>query len=190
MQLFTLLKGNVQGAFIILPGVLTLKLVGDEGTLGTIGTAGAILSTVTVYFVGRYSRPRHRVRILAVGISLFVVSAVIHSLLFSVISVLIFAAIQITSNPLMNVAYYPMMMKAMNVAAKEDKRNEYAYIFNNEILLNLGRILGCAIFLGMYRWVSQDFALRHFLLITALLQLLSLAVAKKLPWEDKRAIDG
>ncbi len=181
MQLFALLKGSYQGAVMILPSLLVLNLIGDEKELGIIYSMSAVLSGIAVFVAGRIAKPGNRIHILIVSLGFFIFGSIMHSLLFSLLSVLIWQACQIMADPMSYAAYNPIMMRAMDVSAKDEDRPAYTYIVNHEIYTNLGRVIGCLIFLVFINYISDVFALRHFLLVIGLIQVASIFVAKKLP---------
>jgi YQGE family putative transporter len=64
--------------------------------------------------------------------------------------------------------------------AEIEKRNKFAYIFNHEAGLFVGRFVGCMLFLLTAKYASPEFALRYVLVIIALIQALSIPVAQML----------
>jgi YQGE family putative transporter len=88
-----------------------------------------------------------------------------------------------------DLAYYPIMMKVIDVVSKRENRNKYAYILNHEFGLYAGRIMGLGLFIFLAFYVSEIFALRYSLIIVALIQLLSILLAKSIMkqsyFEDK-----
>ncbi len=181
MRIFTFLKGNIQGVQIMLPSLLIMNLVGEERELGIIASICSILSAITVYIVGRVAKPKDRIVVLAISVIIFCVSGFLHSFLYSALSVLIWQLLQTISDPLSYAAYNPIYYRAVNVAAQTENRPEYTYVVDNEIFINAGRILGCLIFLGFIYYISDAFALRHFLTIVSFIQILTVYIVKKLP---------
>jgi YQGE family putative transporter len=88
-----------------------------------------------------------------------------------------------------DLAYYPIMMKVIDVVSKRENRNKYAYILNHEFGLYAGRIMGLGLFIFLAFYVSEIFALRYSLIIVAFIQLLSILLAKSIMkqsyFEDK-----
>lgn len=178
LLLLSVLKGLAQGYFVTAPAMLIMKLVGQEGTLGTVQAAGGLISAVILYFVGRTCGPRHRLLVFTVGLVLFAVGSVINAVLFSGTGVLIFMACLLLAKPLLDVAYYPIQMLVIDIVSKIEGRNQYAYIFNCEFALFLGRLLGCSLFIGLAYFVSDVAALKYALPLIAAVQLLSIGVTK------------
>jgi MFS transporter, YQGE family, putative transporter len=172
------LKGLVQGFLVTAPAMLVMLLLGKEGALGTAQSVGAILAAVAMYFIGRYSRPDQRVQILAAGLILFAMAAVANAILFNATGVVIFLMFLLLARPLMDLAYFPIQYNVINVVGEAEQRSEYAYILNHEAGLWVGRFLGAGTFLALAYGISTDIALRYAVLIVAMVQLLSIVIAR------------
>ena len=94
--------------------------------------------------------------------------------------VLIFIGCLLLAKPLLDLAYYPIQLQVVDVVSHIEGRNEYAYSFNHEFGLFLGRGLGCCLFLGIVFWGSGIAALKYALPVIALMQLLSIRVASQI----------
>ena len=71
-------------------------------------------------------------------------------------------------------------MKVIDVLSAKENRSQFAYIFNHEFGLYIGRFLGLVLFVVLIYYVSESFALKYSLIIIAAIQLLSIPVAKRL----------
>jgi YQGE family putative transporter len=172
-----LLKGLAQGYIVTAPAMLIMLLVGQEGTLGTTQAIGGILSACLMYVAGRLAAPKHRIIVFSAGLVLFLLGALTNTLLFNAVGVLIFMACLLLAKPLLDLAYYPIQLQVVDAVSQLERRNEYAYIFNHEFGLFMGRCLGCGLFLAIAYWGSGIAALKYALPVIALLQLLSIPVA-------------
>jgi len=179
MLSLAMLKGLAQGYLVTAPAMLIMMLVGQEGALGLIQAAGGIVSSFMLYAVGRKAKPEHRVRVFAVGLFLFAGGAVVNAVLFDAKGVLIFMACLVLAKPVLDLAYFPIQMLVIDTVSAIEKRNEYTYIFNHELGLYAGRLLGCGLFIVIAFYISQVAALKYALLTIAVLQLLSIWVARK-----------
>jgi YQGE family putative transporter len=186
MLLLASLKGMVQGFLVTAPAILVLKLVGDEGALGLIQGISGALTAVLVYVLGRIAKPEHRLKILTGGVLVFFAGTLFNGILFSATGVIIFVLCKVIFQPLFDLAYYPIMMQAIDTVAKREKRNEYAYILSHEFGLFLGRAFGLILFIVLAWYVSEIFALKYALIVVALLQLLSAPLAKNITNESKK----
>ena len=81
--------------------------------------------------------------------------------------------------PLHDIAYFPIQMKVIDALSFKENRNQFAYIFNHEFGLYIGRFMGLGLFIVLIYYVSESFALKYSLIIIATVQLLSIPVAKR-----------
>ena len=174
------LKGMVQGYLVTAPAILILTLVGDEAALGTIQSISGILTAFLLYILGRTTKPKHRIYIFAVGMVIFLIGALTNMILFSAIGVIVFVLCKVLFMPLHDIAYFPIQMQVIDMLSAKENRSKYAYIFNHEFGLYLGRFFGLVLFIGLAMYVSKEFALRYSLVIVALIQILAIPLAKNI----------
>ena len=174
------LKGMVQGYLVTAPAILIMTLVGNEAALGTIQSISGILTAFILYFLGRTTKPKHRIYIFAAGMTVFLIGALTNQILFSAIGVIVFVLCKVLFMPLHDIAYFPIQMKVIDLLSEKENRSKYAYIFNHEFGLYLGRFFGLVLFIGLAFYVSKDFALRYSLVIVALIQMLAIPLAKNI----------
>lgn len=174
------LKGLAQGFLVTAPAMLIMLLIGKEGALGTAQSIGAILAAVIMYIVGRLSKPSDRIKIFALGLSLFALGAIVNGVLFNQSGVVIFILVLLIAKPLMDLAYFPIQFRVIDIVSQIEKRSEFSYILNHEAGLYVGRFIGAGTFLLLAYLVSTEVALRYAIIIIAVLQLLSIFVAKRI----------
>jgi MFS transporter, YQGE family, putative transporter len=189
MLVLAALKGIAQGVIVTAPIMLIMKLVGEEGVLGTLQAIAAILSAFVLYLIGRFAKPKHRLNIFTAGLVIFAVGFAINSVLYSAVGVIIVLLCITIARPLLDVAYFPIQLGLIDYLAEKEKRNKYAYIFNHEFGLYLGRFFGALLFLVLASYASEDFALKYALLTIALIQLGSIWFAKDIIKRTKSAVD-
>jgi YQGE family putative transporter len=131
-----------------------------------------------MYVIGRHAKPEHRMMIFGGGIWLFALGAVVNGVLFNSFAVILFMVCMMFAQALLDIAYFPIQMKVIDYVAKIEQRNDYAYILSHETGLYLGRLFGCGLFLVIAYCVSRDMALRVVLPLVALIQALSIPLAK------------
>lgn len=180
MQLLAVLKGLAQGYIVTAPAMLVMRLVGQEGALGTLQAVGGVLSAFLLYFIGRYARPEHRLLIFNIGLILFAVGGLFNAVLFNAAGVLLFMMCLLLSRPLHDIAYFPIQMQVIDTLHPLEERNQYAYIVSHEWGLYVGRLAGCSLFILLAYAISDTFALRYALLTIGLLQLIAIWVAPRI----------
>jgi len=180
MLMLASLKGMVQGYLVTAPAILIMTLVGNEEALGTIQSISGILTAFLLYFLGRTTKPKHRIYIFAAGMTIFLIGALTNQILFSAIGVIVFVLCKVLFMPLHDIAYFPIQMQVIDILSVKENRSKYAYIFNHEFGLYVGRFFGLVLFIGLAFYVSKDFALRYSLVIVALIQMLAIPLAKNI----------
>lgn len=175
-----MLKGMVQGFLVTAPAILVMTLVGKEGTLGLIQGISGALTAILVYILGRIARPKDRLKIFLFGLLVFFIGTMFNGVMYSAFGVIVFVLCKVIFQPLFDLAYYPIMMKTIDVVSKIEKRNEYAYIQSHEIGLFVGRAFGLILFIVLIQYISRDFALKYALVIVAGLQLLTYPLAENI----------
>jgi YQGE family putative transporter len=176
----SMLKGLVQGFLVTAPAMLIMLLIGKEGALGTAQSIGAVIAAVIMYVLGRVSKPSDRIKIFTAGLSLFALGAIVNGFLFNQIGVIFFILLLLIAKPLMDLAYFPIQFKVIDIVSKIEKRGEFAYILNHEAGLYAGRLLGAGTFLVLAYSISTEIALRYAIVIVAILQLYSIFLGKKI----------
>src|SRR3989337_2112016 len=148
-----------------------MRLVGNEGSLGLVQGISGVATAELLYLLGRVTKPSHRIYIFIIGILIFLAGTLINGILFSAFGVIVFVLCKVLFTPLHDMAYFPTQMRVIDVVSKIEKRNEFAYIFNHEFGLYVGRFIGLALFIFLATYVSESFALKYALIIIAVLKL-------------------
>jgi YQGE family putative transporter len=178
--LLAILKGLVQGFLVTAPAMLIMKYVGKEGSLSLIQAVSGGLTAILIYLLGRFAKPKHRIIIFGFGITLFLIGTIVNGIELSMTGVMVFVLCKVFFQPLHDLAYFPIMMKVIDVVSKRESRNQYAYILNHEFGLYTGRVIGLGLFIFLALVVSETFALRYSLIIVAAIQLLSIPLASNI----------
>jgi YQGE family putative transporter len=160
--------------------MLVMRYVGKEGSLGLIQGISGGLTAIILYLLGRFSKPKHRILVFGVGITIFLIGTITNGIALSAFGVIVFILCKVFFQPLHDLAYFPILMRVIDVVSKKENRNQYAYILNHEFGLYTGRILGLGLFIFLAYSVSEIFALRYALIIVASLQMLSIPLAKNI----------
>lgn len=178
MLVLAALKGLAQGYFVTAPAMLIMKLVGQEGTLGALVAISGIVSSLVLYAAGRLTKPGHRIYIFGVGLTVFALGTAWNAVTFNAAGVIVFMICLTLARPLHDLAYFPIQMRVIEVLSRTENRNQFAYLFNHEFGLYLGRFFGCGLFIATAALVSDIFALKYALLLVGVIHLLSLPVAR------------
>lgn len=172
------LKGMAQGYLVTAPAILIMRLVGNEGSLGLVQGISGIATALMLYILGRTTKPSDRIYIFAAGLFIFLIGTLVNGILFSALGVIIFVLCKVLFAPLHDIAYFPTQMRVIDVVSKIEQKSEFAYIFNHEFGLYVGRFFGLMLFIGLANYISELFALKYALIIIAVLQLASIPLAR------------
>jgi YQGE family putative transporter len=172
------LKGTVQIFLMTAPAVLIMRVLGgQERELGIVQSAGSILAAVLMYLIGRTTRPEHRVSVLAVALIVYGVGSMANAVLYDRFSVLLFMMCQLIAQPMLDLAYGPLLLSVLDTVAGDGKESQYAYLVSHEIGLFAGRLIGAVVFILAACSYTGDEAFRYVLALLSLLHLLSWPVA-------------
>lgn len=180
MLQLAVLKGLAQGFIVTAPAMLMMKFFNSEGVLGSAISIGAVIAAIIMLLLGKYSKPKHRLIIFSIGLICFFLASFFNGLLFNSTGVILFMFLLLIARPVLDIAYFPIQLKVIDVLSKIENRNEFSYILNHEFGLFIGRFIGASTFLVIAFFINADIALRYALLIIGTLQLLSIVIAKQL----------
>lgn len=172
------LKGLAQGYLVTAPAILIMRLVGNEGSVGLVQGISGVGTAIMLYLLGRISKPADRIYIFAAGLTLFLAGTLVNGILYSAVGVMVFVLCKVLFTPLHDLAYFPTQMRVIDIVSRIENRNEFAYIFNHEFGLYIGRFLGLVLFIYLDTYVSESFALKYALIIIGVIQLLSIPMAR------------
>lgn len=178
MMRLAVLKGIAQGYIVTAPSILVMTLVGNETTLGTLQSVGAIVSAVLLYLLGRFASTRRRILIFSTGLLLFALGGAFNAALYSATGVIVFMLCLVLGRPLMDLGYFPIQLRVIDYVSRREGRNAYSYIFIHEWALYAGRFVGCGLFIVLTLCISDAFAVRYALLLIGLVQLLSIGLSR------------
>lgn len=177
-RLMNFLEGLTNGVLIVMPTLIMLHIFKDSGPVGLLQSIGILVGLIPVYLLGRFTKPRHRIHILFFGGLLLIISSIILAVGFDKTTSMIFI---LSANVVFALLWMPFLairMRSINLSEIQDKYEEYSYIVDIEVFFALGRVLGFAIFLGVYFYGSQIFALRYSFLIVALVPIIASRIAR------------
>lgn len=154
-----------------IPVLLILVLLGQEEVLGTVQSFSAILATAMVYLGIKSLHIKHRLTMIMTGVAISLIGAVGFAILYSGTGVLLFVACQAIAWPILWVAISSINYDLIDQDNKEPKYH-YAYICDQEIYLNGGRVAGIIFFMSIAYAISNEAALRFAPVVFAIAQII------------------
>lgn len=176
-RMLQLSDGIVGGSIYFVPTLMVLLLVGKEDALGLIQSITSILSGVVVYIIGRILPSHKTLTLLGVALLIYLAGSLFFSINFAFLGVIVYYITLTLFQPLQWTALSPITNNLIDDEKERHKHNEYQYIFDIEIFLNLGRVVGTVVILGLLQITTQEAALRYAPLGLALIQQLQWVLA-------------
>ncbi len=191
-RMLVLLFGFLQSGFMYFIPLLILNIAGDETVLGKIELSTVIFSVITIYILGRITTPKHRSKMMFLGALLIIAGGAILTftinnqglflgvIKISFLGVIIMKISQVIAQPVVNTAFASTSMSDIGKSSAIEQRDSYAYVFDNELFMNIGRSIGGLLFIALNYLVSPTGALQYIFIIIGLFQILSALLIKKL----------
>ena len=170
MRLFNILFNLQVGTTIVIPNILILKLVGHEGILGTVQAVTAGLASLAIYIIGRKSTTGNASKLVFFGSVMFLAGTAALAGIFTWLGAIAYSmAITITWASI----WTPVSSVGMDLidSLESDTEKQYAYVCDNELFYNFGRIAGIMIISILAIAGSETHALRLSPLIAGFFQL-------------------
>ncbi|WML58876.1 MFS transporter [Neobacillus sp. PS2-9] len=148
--------GIVSGVYsTFLITMITFKVAGGELSLGVYNTAAEIVAIVAFYVLAKFSNPKYRLAIFAIGsISVFF-SSVLLSVLPVLFSLVVFGIISPVAMNMITTSMNAMIYESIEKDPLYQERR-LDYIIIREIPLGVGRIIGVFLFLAMRKYFDFE----------------------------------
>ncbi|MGH9856293.1 MAG: hypothetical protein ACRD4B_00480, partial [Acidobacteriota bacterium] len=167
--------GMLQSFF---PTIIVLYLLGNEDTLGTLQSISAAITAFIVYAVAKSLNTRHRMILVNGSFIAALVGVIFFSLFYNTtLGIFMYFAAVSFMMPLLWIAFHSLNF---DVIDKEDIQNQthYAYLADQEIFLNIGRLIALGAFFFLLTMETDMLALRLLPLILAGSHILLIVVTR------------
>ena len=165
--------------------VITLSFIGDEGVLGVVKSALAILVGVVIYVIGRKMRPKDRFKLLVFSTLPLLITASLLMIQFSQLTLMLYIVAMIFSGNIFWFVYIPLMSKSTEMQGEGLMEDNYAYILDHEFFIDLGRIISMLFILFAFYYWDEKTSLVVVIAAGAILHVFGLMAARKLiRWQN------
>lgn len=176
--------GLFNGVAIFLPTLMILSFIGKEDALGVVQSLSATIAAIVMYTLARKVSTQERIKLNAASIVLSIIGSLSLFIVSAHEGVLAFIVAQAFAGPLFittfNSITYDMVDKE-----NQNRDNRYAYVFDSELFLNIGRVTGVLLFFLYCSFFSTTFAIRLTPLLFSLAQILIFITAYSLDKKQK-----
>lgn len=170
--------GVFHGGFMFLPTLLVFSLLGEEGVLGLLQSVAAACTALVLYYFSRKLQPAQRLQLVSVAVTVLLLASIGVSWFFTGLSAIILLVLATPVNNLRWLGWSPTVMDAIDAQDGGDPANNYAYVVDREIFLNVGRLIGVAVFVLLITKFSEQIAIRFQPLVIAGFQLIFIFAMK------------
>ncbi|MBI5122425.1 hypothetical protein HZA75_01045 [Candidatus Roizmanbacteria bacterium] len=168
--------GLVDGIAWVIPGLLILTVLGNEGVLGTLTAASSIISAVLIYYYGRKSHSKDNKTYFIANVILALVTALLIALVFNKFTVIVYSLLNGLIISFMWLTIVPPILKNIDCEVGNIEEKRFSYILDTEFFLNVGRIISLAVCLLIANFYGVTNSLRFSPLILSILQVVLFGV--------------
>jgi MFS transporter, YQGE family, putative transporter len=171
--------GVQNGLSVMLPSLIAFTLIGAEGSLSVLQSSAALIEASVIYIVARKTTIRHRLKLIFSSVALFWFLSLAFAIFFNKLAGIQYLLFLSLATHLAWIARNPITMKIIDDEDEGNPANNYVYVCDRELFLNVGRLIGLGFFFGFLTYFSQATALRFIVLIGAGLQLVVYWAARR-----------
>lgn len=163
-----MLIGLFEGAYYFVPTLMILTVIGKEDVLGVVQSCAAILAGAIIYTVARSINTKHRLRMIQLSVFFSIIGTLAVGIFYSPIGIFAFIGILAIAQTILLTENQSIIFDLIDKETKGIAEDRYAYIFDHELFLNMGRFSGVLLFAAYVSMFSLDFAIRFTPFIFAL----------------------
>ena len=168
--------GCADSPLYILPTVLVLQTLGNEGILGSISSVMAVITAVITYIFGRKYRQAQFYPVFTGLLLMFTISGAPLALGMGAFAIIWYIVIANLTDNLIWTANEPKIMDLMDEEVHRSHVSHYDVILDREWFVNIGRVGMYAVFL-MFAMISQSLALQITAMVSGIIALITLLPA-------------
>jgi len=133
--------GIRESVSFMIPITLILYVLNSEDLLGEANSLALIATAIIVYLLGRFITSKDRKYVILIGVGILTINSLMLILFYSEFFAFIFNTFDAIGNTLLYLSLVPILQKELDKQIKNDN-SEYKYIFDSDLFINFGRILG------------------------------------------------
>lgn len=154
---------NIAGGFVdgtpFISTLLILFVLGNEGVLGSITALVSIVTAIAIYLYGRKGKQTSELRVIVASSVLMLISGFCLIVLPLKIGIISYVLLYGIASSFLNMLITPILFSLSEDEMSNNTTSRYSFIFDNELFLNIGRLLSLFIVIGFTLLVSSITAL-------------------------------
>ncbi len=144
-RLLSIASGFTDGTISLTVVLLVLLLVGNEGILGSLTGLVSFATAVAMYLYGRYVNIKYELRTMLVSSIVFFLAAICLIVLPGIIGIMLYILLVGISTNFFAMSSSPLLFSLAETEMGQDSTMRYSFIFDNELFLNIGRLIAIGI---------------------------------------------
>jgi YQGE family putative transporter len=150
------------GLMLFIPTIIVLEISGREDVLGGILTLASFIAVILSYTAGKKLKAQQRFLMLAIASGIFTFGAISFGILYSLMGVILLLVAEKFAGPLKFTGISGIWYKIID---NHSEKLRFAYLCDLEVWINLGRLFGVAIFIGLSANFATEFTLKATMLL-------------------------
>lgn len=164
--------GLIEGLCFFLPSLLILKILGNEGVLGTLTAISSIISAILIYFYGRKSKKDDDRKYFIISIIWNIALSLLMAVFFNKLTVVIYVLLNGLIINFIWLTGSPIVMKNIDIDVVDKEETRFSYIVDSEFFLNFGRVSSIMLSIFLAYYFGDNIAMRYSALFLSLFQLI------------------
>ena len=133
--------GVRESVSFMIPMTIILYVLNGEDLLGEANSLALIATAFIVYVLGRFISRKDRKYVILLGVFILIINSLLLILFYSEFYSFVFNTFDAIGNTLLYLSLVPLLQKELDKQIQNDT-SEYKYIFDSDLFINFGRILG------------------------------------------------
>jgi len=176
--------GLVEGLTYVVPGLLILTVLGNEGVLGTLTAISSIISTLLIYYYGRKSHTKDHKTYFIISTVLGLIVSLVMAIVFNKFTVITYSLLNGLIISFLWLTFNSPVLKNIDQEVGQIEEKRFSYVLDTEFYLNGGRLTGLVICLLTAIYFGTENSLRFTPLILSILQIILFVYLEKFRKKD------
>lgn len=193
LRYFEFMNGFTNGIDVVVMFLAVLVFIKNEGSIGTLQAASAVLAALGMYLLGKRVKHKDHATILGWWTGLTIFSKAVFAWSFSAFGAIIIQTISGFVNAFRWASTSAVMLETIDAQPAHAKDARFAYLMDREFALDLGRVVAILLFIAAYnQWptITLRYGLFATIFSQGILILLTPQLTKHIPHEDTTMDSG
>ena len=143
----------------MIPTTIILYVLNGEDLLGEANSLALLATAFIVYVLGRFISKKDRKYVISTGVLILILNSLLLIMFYSEFFSFIFNTLDAIGNTLLYLSLVPMLQREIDKQIENDN-SAYKYIFDSDLFLNFGRIIGTVLIFGIIVLFGDEMGLK------------------------------